>query len=154
MRQGSARKHAGGSTATTRRAPVVLQKGVTLHKKLDSPDVAPYHTPIHCGARSLGAAGATEGPARQLWQAILAGPPSTRRILMVCLIIMYFPHPVSIFFVRVRAASCFPRPWILSLKVRSLRRAFRKETNSHACWRAQDWPEAGAALTRAHSPAR
>ena len=44
-------------------------------KKLDSPGRAPYHTPMHGGARSLGAAGATEGPARQLWPATLASPP-------------------------------------------------------------------------------
>ena len=69
-------------------------------------------------------------------QSLLA-PPSTRRMLMACLIIVYFPHYVSIFFVRVRDDSCFARLWILSLKVRSLCRAFRKETNSHACWRAR-----------------
>src|SRR5207248_10717592 len=90
-------------------------------------DVAPYHTPMYCGARSLGAAGATEGPARQLWQAILAGPLSTRRKLMAYLIIVYFHHRVFIFFrVRVPDDSCLARPWILSLQVRSLRRAFTK----------------------------
>ena len=82
---------------------------------------------MHCGARSLGAAGATEGPARQLWQAILAGPLSTRRKLMAYLIIVYFHHRVFIFFrVRVPDDSCLARPWILSLQVRSLRRAFTK----------------------------
>jgi hypothetical protein len=46
----------------------------TKTKKLDSPGLTPYHTPMPSGARSLGAAGATEGPARQLWPATLASP--------------------------------------------------------------------------------
>src|SRR5262245_42199812 len=45
------------------------------NKKLDSLCLTPYHTPMLGGARSLGAAGATEGPARQLWPATLASPP-------------------------------------------------------------------------------
>jgi hypothetical protein len=72
---------------------------------------------------------------------------------MASLIIVYFPHYVFIFFVRVRADPCFPRPWTLSLKMRSLRRAFSKETNSHACGALRPGLEA-ARLTRAHSPAR
>src|SRR2546426_7645876 len=112
--------------------PVVRQKCVAPHKKLDSPGGAPYHTPMHGGARSLGAARATEGPARQLWPATLASPPSTRRKLMVCLIIVYFHHGVSIFFcVRTHADCCLTRAWILSLEVRSLRMVFIKDTNSH-----------------------
>jgi hypothetical protein len=50
-------------------------------------------------AQSLGAAGATEGPARQLWPATLASPPSTRRKLMACHIIVYFHYVCASFFV-------------------------------------------------------
>jgi hypothetical protein len=80
VRQGSAGKMRVGARPPQDARPVVLQKGVPLHKELDSPGVAPYHTPMHCGAHSLGAAGATEGPARQLWQAILAWPPLPRGV--------------------------------------------------------------------------
>jgi hypothetical protein len=46
---------------------------------------------------------------------------------MAYLIIVYFHHRVFIFFrVRVPDDSCLARPWILSLQVRSLRRAFTK----------------------------
>jgi hypothetical protein len=61
------------------------------------------------------------------------GPPSTRRKLMACFIIVYFPYRVCIFFcVPVPDDSCLARSWILSLQVRSLRRAFRKEPSSRA----------------------
>jgi hypothetical protein len=66
-------------------------KAGPMHKKLDSPGLTPYHTPRPGGARSLGAAGATEGPARQLWPATLAGPPSMRRTLMVASHYSIFP---------------------------------------------------------------
>src|SRR4029450_5918682 len=70
------------------------------NKKLDSLGLTPYHTPMLGGARSLGAAGATEGPARQLLPATLAVPPSMRRKLMVCRKYSIFPAQyVTSFFV-------------------------------------------------------
>src|SRR5262245_7764884 len=75
-------------------------KAGPMHKKLDSPGLAPYHTPMLGGARSLGAAGATEGLARQLWPATLASPPSMRRTLMVASHYSIFPAQyVTSFFV-------------------------------------------------------
>jgi len=69
-----------------------------LHKKLDSPGVVPYHTSLDSGARRLGTAGTTEGPARQLWPATLASP-LPRGVCSWCgVIIVYFSDGMPIFF--------------------------------------------------------
>src|SRR5262245_8401246 len=101
------------------------------NKKLDSPSLTPYHTPMLRGARSLGAAGATEGPARQLWPATLASPPSMRRILMVATHYSLFPAPYVIFFCVLPPHDCFlARAENFCMPVKSLWMAFLKDTNS------------------------
>jgi Alpha amylase, C-terminal all-beta domain len=60
---------AGGPGTHTLKMCRALQKGLTPRAQLA------YHTPILVRARSMGTAGATEGPARQLWPATLASPP-------------------------------------------------------------------------------
>src|SRR5437870_1396747 len=56
--------------------PGCSKKCVAMHKKLDSPGVAPYHTPMHGGTRSLGAAGALKGQRGSFGrQPSLAPPP-------------------------------------------------------------------------------
>jgi hypothetical protein len=57
-----------------------------------------YHTSRQIRTRSMSTVGGTEGPARQLWPATLASPPSTRRKLMASLIIVYFHGDVCTFF--------------------------------------------------------
>ena len=127
------RNDAGGSTATTR----LLARGAPKNagcctKKLDSPGGAPYHSCIQGGACSIGAAGATEGPARQLWPATLASPPPRGVCSWCALIIEYFHHRVPIFFcVCIHHNCCLVRAWIFCIVVRSLYRGCRKATNSH-----------------------
>jgi hypothetical protein len=68
-------------------------------KSLDSPGGAPYHSCIQGGACSGGAAGGTEGLARQLWPATLSSPPPRSVCSWCYLIIVYFHNCVCIFFV-------------------------------------------------------
>ena len=89
-------------------------------KKLDSPGVALYHTPIQVCPRSVGAAGALKGQRGSFGrQPSLA--PLHEALLMVCHIIVYFHAHVSIFFcVRTPADCSLAGAWIRSLEVRSL----------------------------------
>src|SRR5215471_6267693 len=86
---------------------------------------------MHGCARSMGAAGVTEGPARQLWPATLASPPSTRRTLMVCHNYSIFPRLcVHLFCVRTHHDCGLAHAWLFRLDMRSPRMLSRKDTNS------------------------
>jgi len=98
---------------------------------LSRPDFLPY--PRHSRVRSLGAAGATEGPARQLWPATLASPPPRGVCSWRVAIIVYFQrHLLHLFLCPTPYDCLLARAGLLCLWVTNLWIVCRKDTQVQA----------------------